>query len=47
MTSVHPKVESLFTELLFCADEFITVQTAQKMAAELGIKTFDVREIDH
>lgn len=46
-TELHPKAESLFTELLFVADEFITVPTAQRLAAELGLTNFDVRDIEH
>lgn len=44
-TTVHPRAKALFEELLAAADEFITVPTAQKMAAELGID-LDVQDFD-
>lgn len=44
---VHPKAEALVTELFFVADEYITVDTAQRLLNELGLTNFDIRDIEH
>lgn len=48
MTNLNdPGVVSLFENLLFAADDLIKKDTAERMAHELGIPNFDVREFDH
>lgn len=33
-------------EFLMTVDEYVTVPTAQRLAAELGITDFDVRDVE-
>lgn len=40
------RIRELFDNLMFVADDRITVPTAQRLAAELGIE-FDPRDFDH
>lgn len=45
-TTVHPRAKALFDELLFVADEYITVPTARALANELGLADFDPSDYD-
>jgi len=39
-------IEAMFTNLVMAADDLITVDTASRLAKELGI-TFDPSDFDH
>ncbi len=43
--TVHPRANTLFSELMFVGDEYITLPTAQRLADELGID-FDPLDYD-
>ena len=44
--ALHSGIEAAFTNLMFMADDLITVDTATRLAKELGIN-FDPMDYDH
>lgn len=40
-------IEAAFDNLIFMADDMITLPTAAALANELGITTYDPRDYDH
>lgn len=44
--TVKPGTRNHFDNLLMSADEYITVETAQRLAKELGFTDFDVQDYD-